>query len=66
MAVLEQVLSSIPGYWVIIGVIMAVGLSVIFIRGLVRLFVRAFIIGVIGVILFGIVYAALNFTNILL
>ena len=59
----EQFLSSIPGYWIILGLIIAVGLSVIFVRGLIRLFIRAFIVGVVGVILLGIVYAALNFTH---
>ena len=45
---------------------MAVGLSVIFVRGLIRLFFRAFVVGVIGVILLGIVYAALNLFNVTL
>jgi hypothetical protein len=63
MAGFEQLLSSLPGHWVILGLITAVGLSVIFVRGLIRLFIRAFIIGTIGVILLGIVYAALNLIN---
>jgi len=66
MAGIEQLYSSLPGYWVIIGAIMAVGLSVIFVRGLIRLFFRAFVVGVIGVILLGIVYAALNLFNVTL
>ncbi len=63
MAGYEQLLASIPGHWLILGLITAVGLSVIFVRGLIRLFIRAFIVGTIGVILLGIVYAALTFTN---
>jgi len=66
MAGIEQLYSSLPGHWVIIGAIMAVGLSVIFVRGLIRLFFRAFVVGVIGVILLGIVYAALNLFNVTL
>jgi hypothetical protein len=36
---------------------------VVFIRGLVRLALRVFVVGAIGVILLGIVYAALKITN---
>lgn len=64
MESITNLFSSLPLHWAVIGLIMAIGLSFIFVRGLIRLFVRAFIIGVIGVILLGIVYAAINLTNI--
>ncbi|HKY79402.1 MAG TPA: hypothetical protein VJ182_05365 [Anaerolineales bacterium] len=63
MAGIEQLFSSLPWHWVILGLITAVGLSVVFIRGLIRLAVRVFIVGAIGVILLGIVYAALKITH---
>ena len=50
----------------VVGIILAIGLSVIFIRGLIHLLIRAFMIGVVGLILLGAVYFVLNFLNITL
>jgi len=63
MAGIEQLFVSLPWHWVVLGLITAIGLSVVFIRGLVRLALRVFVVGAIGVILLGIVYAALKITN---
>ncbi|MEX1248710.1 MAG: hypothetical protein WEA61_09540 [Anaerolineales bacterium] len=64
MSGIETLFNSLPGHWVVLGLITAIGLSVIFVRGLIRLFVRAFIIGVIGVILLGAVYLTATLTGI--
>ncbi|MEX2160506.1 MAG: hypothetical protein WD751_01210 [Anaerolineales bacterium] len=61
---LETLINTLPGQWAILGLITAIGLSVIFVRGLVRLAIRAFIIGVVGVILIGAVYLIASFTGI--
>ncbi len=63
---LENYLNAIPPFWMVVGIILAIGLSVIFIRGLIHLLIRAFMIGVVGLILLGAVYFVLNFLNITL
>jgi hypothetical protein len=61
---LETLFNTLPGHWVILGLITAIGLAVVFVRGLVRLLVRVLIIGSVGVILLGVVYFILNLTGI--
>lgn len=61
---LETLFNTLPGHWVILGLITAIGLAVVFVRGLVRLLLRVLIIGSIGVILLGAVYFILNLTGI--
>jgi hypothetical protein len=63
MTGIESLFNTLPGHWAIIALIAGIGLSVVFLRGLIRLLVRAFIIGIIGVILLGAVYYLFNFTN---
>lgn len=63
MTGIESIFNTLPGHWAIIALIAGIGLSVIFLRGLIRLLVRALIIGVVGVILLGAMYYLLNFTK---
>ncbi len=63
MSGLESLLNSLPGHWAIIALIAGIGLSVIFLRGLIRIVVRAFLIGIVGFILLAAVYYVLNYTN---
>ena len=63
MSGLESLLNSLPGHWAIIALIAGIGLSVIFLRGLIRIVVRAFLIGIGGFILLAAVYYVLNYTN---
>ena len=63
MSGLESLLNSLPGHWAIIALIAGIGLSVIFLRGLIRIMVRAFLIGIVGFILLAAVYYVLNYTN---
>lgn len=47
------------------GLIAVIGLSVVFMRWLIRLAMRAFLIGLVGVILLGAIYYLVNYTNFL-
>jgi hypothetical protein len=60
---IETLFNTLPGHWALITLIAAIGLSVVFLRGIIRLLVRALIIGVVGVILLGVVYYLVNFTG---
>ena len=59
----ETFLNSLPGHWAIIALIAGIGLSVVFIRGIIRLAFRALLIGTVGVILLGAVYYVLTYTS---
>jgi hypothetical protein len=61
---LETLINSLPGQWAIIALIAGIGISVIFLRGLIRFIVRAFLIGAVGFILLAVVVYVLNLTNI--
>jgi hypothetical protein len=60
---LETLINTLPGQWVIIALIAGIGISVIFLRGLIRFIVRAFLIGAVGFILLAVVVYVLNLTN---
>jgi hypothetical protein len=47
------------------GLIAVIGFSVVFMRWLIRIAVRAFLIGLVGVILLGAIYYLVNYTTIL-
>lgn len=64
MPAIESILNTLPGHWAIIALIAGIGISVIFLRGLVRFIVRALLIGLVGFILLAAVYYILNLTNI--
>jgi len=63
MSGIESFLNTLPGQWAIIALIAGIGIAVIFLRGLVRFILRAFLIGLVGFILLAAVYYVLNFTN---
>lgn len=64
MSGIEELINTLPGHWTIIALIAGIGIAVIFLRGLVRFIVRAFLIGVVGFILLAAVYYALNYFNV--
>ncbi|MCW5876719.1 MAG: hypothetical protein KIS85_07520 [Anaerolineales bacterium] len=64
MFILDTLVNSLPGHWLVLGVITAIGLSIIFIRGVIRLAIRAFVVGLVGFILLGAAYLAINWLNI--
>lgn len=64
MFLLDTLINNVPGHWLVLGVITTIGLSILFIRGLIRLVIRAFIVGLVGFILLGAVYLAMNWLNI--
>ncbi|MCW5878955.1 MAG: hypothetical protein KIS80_08830 [Anaerolineales bacterium] len=64
MFLLDTLINNVPGHWLVLGVITAIGLSILFIRGLIRLVIRAFIVGLVGFILLGAAYLAMNWLNI--
>jgi hypothetical protein len=63
MSGIESLFNTLPGQWAIIALIAGIGIAVIFLRGLLRFVVRAFVIGVVGFILLAAVYFVLNYTN---
>lgn len=63
MSGIESLFNTLPGHWAIITLIAGIGLSVIFLRGLIRILARAFLIGIVGFILLAAVYYILNYTN---
>ncbi|MBX3049656.1 MAG: hypothetical protein KIT46_11095 [Anaerolineales bacterium] len=64
MFLLDTLINNVPGHWLVLGAITAIGLSILFIRGLIRLVIRAFIVGLVGFILLGAAYLAMNWLNI--
>lgn len=63
MSAIETFINTLPGHWAIIALIAGIGISVIFLRGLLRFILRALLIGVVGFILLAAVYYVLNFTS---
>ena len=53
---IQSTFESLPTYWALLALAAVIGLSVLFLRGLIRLAVRAFVIGVIGLVVLGAVY----------
>lgn len=64
MFLLDTLINNVPGHWLVLGAITAIGLSILFIRGLIRLVIRAFVVGLVGFILLGAAYLAMNWLNI--
>jgi hypothetical protein len=60
---IQSVFEKIPTQWVILGLIATIGISVVFLRWLIRLAMRAFVIGLLGVILLGALYYLFNTTG---
>ncbi len=53
---IEAFIDTVPTLWAVIALIAAIGLGVLFLRGIIRLAVRAFIIGAFGLVIIGAVY----------
>jgi hypothetical protein len=64
MSAIETLINTLPGQWAIIALIAGIGLAVVFLRGLIRVAVRIFLIGAVGFILLAAVYFILNYANI--
>lgn len=56
MTYIQTLFDSIPTAWAIVALVAFIGLSVIFLRGLIRLVLKAFFIGLIGLVVLGVVY----------
>lgn len=65
MVWIQSVFDNLPTQWAVMGLIAVIGLSVVFMRWLIRLAMRAFVIGVVGVILLGAIYYLINYTSFL-
>jgi high-affinity Fe2+/Pb2+ permease len=64
MSAIETLINSLPGQWAIIALIAGIGLAVVFLRGLIRIAVRIFLIGAVGFILLAAVYLIFNYAHI--
>ena len=53
---IEAFFNTVPTLWAIIALIAAIGLAVLFLRGIIRLAVRAFLIGAFGLIVISAIY----------
>ncbi len=53
---IQTLFDSIPTAWAIVALVAFIGIAVIFLRGLIRFALRAFFIGLIGLVLLGVVY----------
>ena len=53
---IEAFFNTVPTFWAIIALIAVIGLSVLFLRGLIRLAMRAFLIGAFGLVIIGAIY----------
>jgi hypothetical protein len=65
MVWIQSIFDGLPAQWAIMGLIAVIGLSVVFMRWLIRIAVRAFLFGLVGVILLGAIYYLVNYTTIL-
>jgi hypothetical protein len=65
MVWIQTFFDTLPTHWAIAALIAFIGLSVVFLRWLIRLAMRAFLIGLVGVILLGALYYLANYTNFL-
>jgi len=63
MPILDTLINSLPGQWVVITLIAGIGLAVVFLRGLIRTAIRVFLIGSVGFILLAVVYYVLKYLN---
>lgn len=53
---IQTLFDSIPTPWAIVALVAFIGIAVIFLRSLIRFALRAFFIGLIGLLLLGVVY----------
>lgn len=65
MVWIQSLFETLPTHWVVLGLIGVIGLSVVFLRWMIRLALRAFLIGLVGVIVIGALYYLANYTTLL-
>lgn len=56
MAWAETLFNSLSSQWAILALIAGIGISVVVLRGVIRFAMRAFVFGLVGVILLGALY----------
>jgi hypothetical protein len=56
MTLIENFFNTVSPIWALVALIATIGLSVLFLRGIIRLAVRAFVIGAFGLIIIGALY----------
>jgi hypothetical protein len=56
MSWIQSLISSVPPHYALLGIILAIGLAVVAMRAIIRLALRAFVFGILGVILLGAFY----------
>lgn len=56
MTWIQNLFSNLPAPYALLGLILTIGLTVVAIRAVIRLAMRAFIFGLVGVILLGALY----------
>lgn len=56
MTLIQGFISNLPAHYALLGLILAIGLSVVVLRAIIRLAMRAFLFGLLGVILLGVLY----------
>jgi hypothetical protein len=56
MTLIQNLISNLPAHYALLGLILAIGLTVVALRAIIRLAMRAFLFGLLGVILLGVVY----------
>ena len=61
---IENLMNTLPGQWAIIALIAGIGLAVVFLRGLIKIVVRIFLIGTVGFILLAAVYLIFIYAHI--
>jgi hypothetical protein len=56
MSWIQSLISSVPPHYALLGIILAIGLAVVAMRAIIKLAMRAFVFGILGVILLGAFY----------
>ena len=56
MTWIQSLFSNLPAHYALLGLIVAIGLTVVVLRAIIRLAMRAFVFGLLGVILLGALY----------
>ena len=64
MVWIQSLYEQLPTHWAVLALIGAIGVSVVFIRALIRFALRAFLIGLVGFILLGALYYLVNYSGI--
>lgn len=65
MAWIQTAFANLPTHWAVLALVVGIGISVVLLRGIIRFALRAFLIGVLGVAVLGVLYYLINYTNLL-